>query len=176
MVQVDPNSPPTGLDWSSFQGLKIPTADQGPRTSLPIVAPNGFDHNGPGAALAAINATVRMSVAADDQWSAVANQLIAPGPARDAWTIERVRVSITAPATDPPAVCGYQMRKYTPERADVAIITRQKDRSYTSNAASVVWSAAGDWLLQLPDATSSTPPVSAVPGIPASTIVLKGQC
>ncbi|MGJ0121699.1 hypothetical protein ACQ7HM_21060 [Williamsia sp. MIQD14] len=156
--------------------MKIPTADQGPHASIPIVAPHGFDHNGPGAALAAINATVRMSVAADDQWSDVGNQLIAPGPARDAWTIERVRVSITAPATDPPTVCGYQMRNYTPQRADVAIITRQKDGSYTSNAASVVWSAEGDWLLALPDSTSSTPPVSAVDGIPASTIVLKGQC
>ncbi|WP_150116375.1 hypothetical protein [Williamsia herbipolensis] len=156
--------------------MKVPTADQGPHASIPIVAPHGFDHNGPGAGLAAINATVRMSVAADDQWSDVGNQLLAPGPSRDAWTIERVRVSITAPATDPPKICGYQMRKYTPQRADVAIIARQKDGSYTSNAASVVWGAEGDWQLQLPVSSSTASTVTAVDGIPPSTIALKGQC
>ena len=157
--------------------MSIPIADQGPHTTIPIAAPHGFDHNGPGAALAAINATVRMSVAADDQWGTVADHLIAPGPARDAWAVNRVRLSITAPVAEAaPRICGYEMTRYTPQRAAVSIVTRQRDNSLTANAASVVWSAAGDWQLQLPDPSAQTAPVTAIDTLPASMIALKGQC
>ncbi|WP_299577462.1 hypothetical protein [uncultured Williamsia sp.] len=177
VTQVAPTAPPSGVAWTSFQGMKIPTADQGPHITTPVAAPHGFDHNGPGAALAAINATVRMSVAADDQWATVGDQLLAPGPARDNWTITRVRLSITTPiATDAPKVCGYQMDDYTPQKARVSIISRQADNSLTANAATVVWSAEGDWQLQLPDASSTASPVTAIGALPASMIALKGQC
>ncbi|GAB91611.1 hypothetical protein [Gordonia rhizosphera] len=174
---VAPTAPPTGLSWTSFQGMAIPVADQGPHTTIPLVAPHGFDHTGPGAALAAINATVRMSVAADDQWATVADLLLAPGAARDSWSVNRVRLSITAPvAAVAPRICGYEMTRYTPHRADVSIVTRHRDDSLTANAASVVWSAAGDWQLQLPDPSAQIAPVTAIDTLPSSMITLAGQC
>ena len=53
------NTAPVALTWTSFNGMKIPAAKQGPHVP-DDVAPHGFDRTPPGAALAAINATIRI--------------------------------------------------------------------------------------------------------------------
>lgn len=133
----------------AFQAIALPVADQGPHhRSGPVVA--GFEHSPAGAALAAMHATVRMSVSTDDQWPVVGQQMLAPGPGRDAWAIARAQVSITsAPTSAPPIILGYLICDYTPTAADIAIYTRQSDRSITRNAARVVWQSQ-DWKLLIP--------------------------
>ncbi|MBY8862040.1 hypothetical protein K7711_36575 [Nocardia sp. CA2R105] len=168
-TQVDPQAGPSHLGSTVFQGITLPVADQGPRSDDGTLA-TGFDHSAVGAALAAIHATVRMSVATDDQFAAVGQHMLAPGPGRDAWALARAQISITGPAAIAPELAGYCVRTYTPERATIAIYTREPDASLTCNTAIVMWQN-GDWKLLLP-ATPSAPTVIAVPAPPADMIAL----
>lgn len=105
---------PTGLRWQTFQGVDLPVADQGPRhTDGPVAS--GFARSPAGAALTAIHATVRISIATDNQWPAVGQRMLAPGPGRDSWATARAQISITTPITSgAPKVLGYVIPRYTP--------------------------------------------------------------
>lgn len=168
-----PTAPPTKVVWTSFAGVKVPCAEQGP-ASCYATAPTGYSHTGAGAALAAISATVRMSVADDLTWPKVVGTLVSPSAARDQWSISRVRVSITQPVATAkaPVVRGYTIDSYTPAAATVGIITAQPDRSLTRTTVTVGWSAAGDWLLELPAVDDQTNRVQAIASEPAGMIRL----
>ncbi len=168
-----PTAPPSDVSWTTFSGVQVPCADQGPKNCYGS-APTGFDHTGAGAALAAISATIRMSIANDQVWPTVVGTLVAPSAARDKWSIDRVRISITGPvATDrAPKVEGYTIDSYTPQAATVCIITRQPDESLTRTTSTVRWSVAGDWLLELPPTDSTTSRVQAIDTAPADMIAL----
>ncbi|MGW6332192.1 hypothetical protein [Nocardia rhamnosiphila] len=147
---------PKALRWESFQGIRLPIAQQGP-THLEGAVVGGFERSPVGAALAAIHATVRMSVATDAQWIAVAKNLLAPGPGRDAWNTARAQISITTPiADDPPAILGYRVARYTPDAAEFDIHTLNPDNSLNSNTCRVRWQAS-DWRLELPDNPATSP-------------------
>ena len=149
-LPVDIHAALTNVTSAVYQGISLPISDQGPRTVTGAVAA-GFTHSPAGAALAAIHATVRISVAPDDQWSTVGQQMLAPGAGRDDWAVARAQMSITTPVTGtPPKILGYRITGYTPDRADTAIYTQQPDTSLTCNTATVIWQA-GDWKLMLPD-------------------------
>ncbi|WP_051194500.1 hypothetical protein [Nocardia jiangxiensis] len=152
-----------------FQGITLPIADQGPHHDDGTVAA-GFEHSPAGAALAAIQASVRMSVATDIQFPAVGQRMLAPGPGRDAWAVARAQVSITAPADTPPLLLGYCVRSYTPARAEIAIYARQPDNSLTCNSETVLWQSR-DWKLLLPDQLR-TQAITSVPTTPADMVVL----
>ncbi|WP_155977064.1 hypothetical protein [Nocardia sp. 348MFTsu5.1] len=155
--------------------MTIPQGAEGPTTGGQSTAPTGYAHNGPGAALAAISSTIRMSVAGDDQWAQIAGTLAAPGPGRDAWSIDRTRISITTavPAGQAPTVLGYLITDYSPDRAVIAIVTRQPDQSLTSTTSTVVWTPPGDWRRLLPDpATSTENPVTVLYDVPPHMISL----
>ncbi|MBF6176052.1 hypothetical protein [Nocardia blacklockiae] len=165
----DIHEPPRELTTTVFQGITLPLAAQGPhRRNEPALT--GFDHTPAGAALAAIHATVRMSVATDSQWPQIGQQLLAPGPGRDAWAVARAQISLTQPVTTPPKILGYQIARYTPGEADTAIYTVQPDTSLTRNLATVVW-RNNDWRLLLPD-PPGTPTVTAPLALPADTVIL----
>lgn len=168
-----PTAPPTGVSWTTFGGVQVPCADQGPKDCYGS-APTGFDHTGAGAALAAISATIRMSIAGDQEWPTVVGALVAPSAARDQWSINRVRISISGPVATgtAPTVQGYTIDAYSPQKATVGIITGQPDQSLTRTTATVVWSAAGDWLLELPATDNTTPRVQAITAAPADMIAL----
>ncbi|MFX0576235.1 hypothetical protein [Nocardia nepalensis] len=171
--QVDVHSPPTGLRWTPFQGVELPVGDQGPRAVNGSVA-TGFDHAPAGAGLAAIHASVRMSLATDSQWPLVGQQMLVPGPGRDAWAVTRTQISITSVITSgAPKVLGYTITRYTPDAADIAIYTRQSDASLTRNTATVLWQSS-DWRLLIPD-EPTTPTVTAVDTTPADMVALPGQ-
>lgn len=167
----DPYAPPTNVTWTTFGGVSIPCAAQGP-ADCPSVAPRGYQHSGAGAALAAISATIRISVATDSDISRVLGMLVAPNDARDEFAVNRQLVSITTPIPEgkAPQVLGYVLDDYTPTRAQVAIITRQPDRSLTSNTAVVTWSAEQDWRLELP-ATVTASRVSVLAAVPAENFI-----
>ncbi|MFI6041959.1 hypothetical protein ACIA8C_10010 [Nocardia sp. NPDC051321] len=161
---------PTALRWKSFQGVDLPTGTEGPHQIDGAVA-TGFDRRPAGAALAAIHATVRMSIAGDGQWPLVGQRMLAAGPGRDAWATARARISITAPiATGAPKVLGYTITRYSPDTAEIEVYSLYPDNSVTANHTQVIWQGE-DWRLQLPaDLTSS--PVTSVVQPPAEMVAL----
>lgn len=170
---ADLESRPTNLKTTLFQGISLPVADQGPHSASGAVA-SGFDRNPIGASLAAVQATVRMSVATDTQWVLVGQQMLAPGLGRDAWATARSQISVTDPiAINAPKIADYRVVNYTPDRADVAIYTVQSDGSITRNSATVIWQA-GDWKLLLPTQPQSSP-VATVTDLPTNLIPLSLQ-
>lgn len=162
--ESEPPTVVTGVSWTTFQGMQIPTGDQGPRTGH-ASAPTGYDRSPAGAALAAVSATVRMSVASDSQWPAVGQKLLAPGPERDAWAIARSRVSITEPvkAAQAPKVVAYAFGEKNKETVVVKIYSTLSDGSHTENTTTMAW-MAGDWRLRLPQGDQS--PVRAINAVP----------
>ncbi len=170
-ARADAHAGPTHLHWVSFQGVQVPVGDQGPKhVDEPIAT--GYDSSPAGAALAAIESTIRMSIADDTQWTQVGQQLLAAGTGRDRWATARVQVSITSPvpAGAAPRVVGYAVTDYSATRADVAVYTRQTDGSLTRNATTVV-RHEDTWLLDLP-ANPDSPPVAAVTHTPADMVHL----
>ncbi|MGF6885939.1 hypothetical protein ABIA39_007548 [Nocardia sp. GAS34] len=166
---ADLHARPSHLESTVFQGITLPVANQGPHDDDGTVA-TGYDRTPVGAALAAIQATVRMSVATDDQFAAIGQRMLASGPGRDAWAIARAQISISAPTTNPPTMLGYSLRSYTQSRAEIVIYTRQPDSSLTANTATVLW-LDNDWKLLLPN-QSHNDPVTAIAHIPADMTAL----
>lgn len=161
---------PSGVSWRSWQGIELPVAVQGPRLIDGAVA-SDFDRSPAGAALAAIHATVRMSLAPDGQWPQVGQRMLAPGPGRDKWATARAQVSITGPASDSaPHILGYILTAYTLTEARVEIYSAYADDSVTRNTATVIWAVDG-WRLLLPDPVTESP-VTAVDSAPTDMIPL----
>jgi len=169
--RADVHAGPIHLHWVNFQGEQVPVGDQGPKhIDGPIAA--GYDASPAGAALAAIESTIRMSIADDKQWVQVGQQLLAAGAGRDRWATVRIQVSISEPVpTDAaPHVLGYAVTDYTATKADVAVYTRQTDGSLTRNVTAVV-RHEDTWLLDLP-ANPDGPPITAVTHTPPDMVHL----
>lgn len=161
---------PTALRWTTFQGVELPLGSEGPHQIDGAVA-TGFDRRPAGAALAAIHATVRMSIATDNQWPLVGQRMLAAGPGRDAWATARAQISITAPITSgPPKVLGYIVSHYSPDAANVEVYSLYPDNSVTANHTQVIWHGE-DWRLQLPSNPTSSP-VTALTEPPAEMVAL----
>lgn len=160
--------------WTSFAGVKVPAADEGPRNNRYQSVPTGYARTGAGAALAAISATIRMSVADDNTWPRVVGTLVAPSEARDQWSVNRVQISITQPVPKDkaPRVIGYTVESFTPDKATIGIVDRQSDDSLTKTTTTVKWVVSGDWLLELPPVDNTTNRVQALDAPPASMIHL----
>lgn len=171
--RLDLSEAPTEVRWQPYQGVPLPHSAQGPKV-LSDGAATGFEQSPPGAAVAAITHTVRLSVAPDGDWPAVVARELLPGPARDAWSVDRVRVSITGPA-DPeyaPRLRGYRITEYTGERGLVDVYTEYSDGSLAVNHTAVEWSTQ-DWRLRLPDPDSTARPMAAVEALPGDIVTLE---
>lgn len=171
VVRPDLHAAPSHLRWTVFQGVPVPEGDEGPRNVVGLVA-SGYDLSPVGAALAAIESSVRVGVADDTQRAQVGQQLLAPGPGRDRWATARWQISITDPV-DPkaaPQAIGYTITNYTAARAGVDIYARQADGSI-SRTSTTVTRRGEDWLLELP-ANPDRPLVAAVPVPPRDMVAL----
>ncbi|MRH92912.1 hypothetical protein GFY24_36780 [Nocardia sp. SYP-A9097] len=169
----DPTRAPVDVHWEAFQGIQLPIGAHDGPTKLGTTA-SGYSHTPQGAALAAINHTVRISLAPDGVWPDVAAQALMPGPAKDSWVLSRAQISITAPANPivAPRISGYKFVAYTATKADVTIYTTYTDASIAATLQTVEWSA-DDWRLDLPDPNSKTPTVQSIPAIPEGVIKLE---
>ncbi|MBB5915754.1 hypothetical protein BJY24_004666 [Nocardia transvalensis] len=169
----DPARPPSGVRWQPYQGVALPVTDQGPRNDSDGAA-TGFDHTPSGAAVAAITHSVRLSVATDNQWSAVVAREVVPGPARDDWSVNRVQLSITGPAAQQyaPRVLGYRVTDYTQDRSTVDVYTEYSDGSRAVNHTTVEWFAE-DWRLRLPDPDAAARPVESIDQTPTDIVTLE---
>ena len=63
---IDPDRAPTEVRWEPYQGITLPIGADGPRQTSGGTA-TGFTQSPQGAALAAINHSVRIGVAPDSQ-------------------------------------------------------------------------------------------------------------
>ncbi|WP_410874682.1 hypothetical protein [Nocardia sp. A7] len=169
----DTQTTPTGLRWQPFQGIALPVTDQGPHRIDAAVA-SGFDRSPVGAALAATQASVRISVANDGQWPRIGAAMLAAGPRRDAWAVARARISITAPITDGgPKLLGYHITRYNPDATDVDLYALHPDNSVTRHHTAVLWQHE-DWRLVLPDTNpAAAPAVTAVALTPPELVAFE---
>lgn len=169
---VDLNRPPAAVTWHSYYGVALPFgAADGPKRHQTTAT--GFSHNPQGAALAAIQHDLRMSLAHED-WPLVGRDELAPGPGKDAWVISRDLVKLEGPANPAtaPRIAGYRISSYTPDRAAVTIYTIYPDRSIAATDTTVTWTD-NDWRLALPPPESTTVTVHAVPAIPTGTVPMQ---
>jgi len=164
---------PTQVRWQPFQGVALPSADQGPK-QISDGAATGFEHSPIGAALAAIVHTVRLSVAADSQWADIVRQEVVPNMARDEWAVSRVQLSITGPAAPEfaPRVLGYKITGYTDAASAVDVYTEYSDNSNAVNHTTVEW-FGNDWRLRLPDPDATARPIEAVDELPTDIVKLE---
>ncbi|NEW40543.1 hypothetical protein GV793_16670 [Nocardia cyriacigeorgica] len=169
----DLSAAPTNVRWEPFQGVDLPRTDQGPAQESGGAA-TGFDRSPPGAAIAAITHTVRLSVATDSQWPIVVAEEVVPGPARDEWVVSRVQLSITGPAAPEyaPRLLGYKITGYTDERSTVDVYTEYSDSSKAVNHTVVEWFDE-DWRLRLPDPDSTARPVEDIDELPSDIVILE---
>lgn len=171
---VDPAAPPEQVSWQAYQSIDLPTsAVSGPKSISP--AASGYQHSPQGAALAAIQTTVRISTAPDNQWAAQVRASVAPGTGRDEFMINRAQLSISpgAPQDEArPTLRGYVMRDYSDERTNVDIITSYSDGSLLSTATHMLW-RDGDWKLVLPDPADEVEKQTALNEIPSSMTTLE---
>ncbi|MCU1640333.1 MAG: hypothetical protein JWN03_608 [Nocardia sp.] len=152
----DPARPPVDIHWEAYQGFQLPIGAHDGPTRLSTTAA-GYSHTPQGAALAAINQNVRLTLAPDGAWPDIAAESLMPGPAKDSWVLARAQISITAPA-NPAAtahIAGYKINTYTSTRTDLTVYSTLTDNSILATLLTVVWSA-DDWRFQLPDLTSKT--------------------
>ena len=149
-------APPANVSWIDWQGARLPvSATDGPSTITGDIA-TGYSNTPQGAALAAFQGTIRLSLAPDESWAQVANKLAAPGTGRDTYAVNRALVSVTgpAPAGTAPIVRGYTFTSYTPARATLKLAVEQ-DHKLTAAQQTVVWTGA-DWRVLLPEPGTET--------------------
>lgn len=169
----DPARAPEQVRWEQWQGVALPySAIDGPKSVN--AAATGYTHTPQGAALAAIQHSIRTSLAPDGSWAAVAAAALVSGPGKDAYVLARAQVSLSTP--DPamlPTIQGYKITNWTPDRADLTIYTRYTDSSHAALHHRVEW-VAGDWRLTLPDPESASPVVEDISATPADMVTLAG--
>ncbi|MEU0538373.1 hypothetical protein ABZ319_00785 [Nocardia sp. NPDC005978] len=167
----DPSRPPAGIHWESYQGIQLPIGADGPKNLG--TAATGYTHSPQGAALAAINHNVRLSLAPDTTWPQIASQSLIPGPAKDNWVLSRSQISITSAANPAlaPRITAYKINNYSAERADLTVYSTYPDASITSAEQVVLW-VSEDWRLLLPDPVAKVPTVHSVSVIPEGVVTL----
>ncbi|WP_330185948.1 hypothetical protein OHB26_38805 (plasmid) [Nocardia sp. NBC_01503] len=170
----DPARPPALVRWEPWQGVRLPISSvDGPaRTSTDAAA--GYSHTPQGAALAAIQNTVRISIAPDNSWALVAHTLLGDGPGKDDFVLNRVQYSITGPAAPDytPTLRGYTITRYGADRSEITVYSSYPDNSLMANATVMAWQY-GDWRLILPDPAGKTTVVSAIADLPADLVRLE---
>lgn len=147
---VDLTSAPAKTTWVQGPvGLSYPvSAVAGPHVTDGV--PHGFDPSPQGAVVAAIIAQVFMSGADDDQWPAVSQTLLEPGPGRDQWAQARALMSVgTEPLANPPVFRGFRISEYSENKAIVTLAASYPNGILAALPVQLS-RASGDWRVVLP--------------------------
>ncbi|MGW6728762.1 hypothetical protein ACWF9G_22920 [Nocardia sp. NPDC055029] len=165
---------PASVTWRKWQGVALPIgAKDGPKRT--DVAATGYSRTPQGAALAAIQHSVRLGLAPDDSWAKIAAQSLAEGPGKNEWVLSRPLVSIKK--TDPtvaPKIAGYKITSWAPERAALTVYTTYPDASVLATDTVVVW-IAEDWRLLLNDPATKTKFQHEIPAVPADAVRMEAK-
>jgi hypothetical protein len=136
------------VTWSLYKGVALPvSATAGPREVDGDVAA-GYAHTPTGALIAAAQISDRYGPA--DDWRAVVDRSIAPGPGRDAWVATRSKYDKFASAS-PGTYCqiaGFSFIDYQPSRAVIQLANRCPAGQLQTVPITVSWQD-GDWKLVL---------------------------
>ena len=160
--QALPAAAPTGVTWSLFQGVALPShPTAGPtRVAGPVHA--GYAHTPTGALLASPQIGYRHLITPGDDWRRVVEQQVVPGPGRDAFVQARGKVTTTdVPPGTYGQIAGFRFVTYSPDTAVIQFVTRFKNGTLQVTTTTVRW-VAGDWKLQLQPDGSESPTVQRV--------------
>lgn len=154
--QALPAAAPTGVTWSLFQGVALPShPTAGPtRVAGPVHA--SYAHTPTGALLAAKQIGARYLVTPGDGWRQVVERQVVPGSGRDAFVQARAKVTTdNVPAGTYGQTAGFRFVTYTPDVAVIHFATRFSNGTLQVTTSTVRW-LDGDWKLQLqPDGSAS---------------------
>lgn len=170
----DVTAPPQNVQWINVHGLMVPTSmTSGPKKITGTGSAYSYEHSPQGAVLAAIGTSMRLSVATDGEWSQVVSHSVAPGPARDQWTLARAQVSVTGiDESVIPTIKGYKVAKYSDKEALIDVFSSYPDRSLTKTTVMVVW-VDGDWKYVLPEDAKLENPVEEMTSLPDAIVELR---
>jgi hypothetical protein len=165
--QARPSGEPPGTVWQNVDGQLLPFSPRvGPAQSRGPVA-RCYAHTPTGAVFAAVQASWRYRRSED--WGAMAQFTLAPGPGRDAYIRQRTDgagpngTPYRPPADDvgTPQPLGFRVVSYTPEQAEIDVISSPLSSGLGNHTVwSVVWSG-NDWRLVL-GGNGEAPPASPV--------------
>lgn len=163
---------PAGVRWEPWQQVMLPFGVDGP-AHVTADADTGYSRTPQGAALAAIQHSIRYSMAPDGTWPSVAAAVLVSNTGKDNWVTTRelrhyVRVN---PATVP-QIQGYTIAAWSAERAAVTVYTGYSDHSTLATDTVVTWTE-GDWRLLLPDPATHTVTERAIAAVPAGAVRLE---
>ncbi len=151
---ADNSAAPVKLQTFTRAGIELPrTKDDGPETTTPF--PRGYAQTRTGAALAAVNTTVVLDTATDDQWGQVLSALVENNAAYQEWRAARQQVSIKprSASTATVTIDGFRVISYSDTAADVEVYSTYPDGSHAKLDRHVRW-AGTDWKVVLPDEKS----------------------
>lgn len=160
--QTVPTSGPTGVTWSLFQGVALPTSSNaGPtRVSGPVYA--GYAQTPTGALLAAKQIGARHLITPGDDWRRVVQEQVVPGPGRDAFVAARERVTTdNVPPGTYGQTAGFRFVTYQPDVAVIQLVGRFSTGTLQVTTSTVRW-ISGDWKLQLQRDGSASPTAQRV--------------
>ncbi|MGX1779252.1 hypothetical protein ACWIGW_44595 [Nocardia brasiliensis] len=167
----DPTRPPASVRWESWQGIKLPVGAKDGPAKTTTGAATGYSRTPQGAALAAIQHSVRIATAPDSSWATIARATLADGPGKDEFVLNRALVSmVRIDADTAPRIAGYKVTAWSDARAEVTVYTTYPDASVLASRTVVAW-VYKDWQLVVP--TEATKANSAVPRVPADAVALE---
>jgi hypothetical protein len=151
-----PAVPPSDLAWKNVGAFTVPTsATYGP-TSYHGPVWSCYRHDPMGAVIAVY---VIMAGLASQNWHAVAQAQIVPGPGQQAFIAASDQQSFQPPSPDQVAQpIGFQVVTYTPQQATIDALADAGDNQYQAEQTTVAWSG-GDWkLVATPDGETGPDP------------------
>ncbi|MBF4554378.1 hypothetical protein [Corynebacterium suicordis] len=157
--------------------MSLPVSSvHGPRDVGTYSNASGWEHSPQGAALAAVNGSIRPILADDKHWEDAASAAFAPTAGRDVFT--QARISIVSKDVDktllPTAFNGYKFSDYSDEHAAVTVFTSYTDGSKASNEYQMDFTG-GDWKIHLPDDGNAGGSVKAVENFPDDMVPLEAK-
>lgn len=164
-----PIAAPTGVTWSLFQTVALPSSmTEGPtRVDGPVYA--GYSHTPTGALIAAAQLSFRYLITPGDGWRQVLREQVLPGPGRDVYEVNRSKVTADDPVGAYGQIAGFRFVTYSTDVAVVQIVSRFSNSGSLQVATVTVRWSDGDWKLELQPDGGSSPSVQHLPTLSGFT-------
>jgi len=166
-----PTSAPSGISWSLFDGVALPSSTAAGPTRTDGAVHAGYAHTPEGALIADVQIAVRYLATPGSGWRDILAHQIVPGPGVAAYTKARTAAGLgNADHVDTAGVgqvVGFRFVTYTPSVAVIQIVVRFPSTGQYQVATNTVDWLDGDWKLQLlsdGSSASTQQPVSSLAG------------
>lgn len=138
------NSVPSGpvpARWNLVERVALPSSSAGPHVTSGLR--RCYDHSPQGALLAAAN--ISYGLASSSYKSVYAHQVL-PGPNASSAEQDQAAAAKQAPSSTIAQIRGYRFMNYSPDRAQVQLLTGPDDTSTQQYTFLMQW-AGDDWML-----------------------------